>query len=205
MALNYPGPYEVRIYYTVTIGTVALEHTQRLNCECSPNPSPGEPFDDIVVINRGPLGGGPGFSGLHTAVDAYVALMRPLFHSGSANIDRAELWRYEEDSFEASFVSAYNIDLAGSSAVAATPAGEVIMTFRTIEGGIMKLAYEEASFAAGASASLGIITGPFAAMRDYVLSSSNWILARDTSYPFAGYRFNPGSNEAIFKKRYRNI
>ncbi len=205
MALNYPGPYEVRIFYTVTVGSVALEHTQRLNCNVSPHADPGEEFNDITVVTRGPLGGGAGFSTLKSAVDDYVALMRGIYNTTTANIDRAELWRYTPGTFEAAFVSAYNIDLPGTIASATVQAGEAILTFRTIEGGIMKLAYEESYLPPGGAQSLGVVTGPAAAIRDYVLGSSNWILARDTSYPFAGYRYNPGQNEAIFKKRFRQL
>ena len=198
MALNFPGPYELRIQYIVSVSGVPLSHEQRLNLDLVGSPAPGTLFPDIDVV----LNGQPAIA-LDTYVDAWVALLQPFFHT-SATITLAELWQYTPLSFEASYVSTYDISTAGTSTAAPEPAGQLIWSFRTIEGGTMKISLMEASRPAGVSRQYALMITEEQALSDFITGVGNGFLARDTSFPFAVVAIHPGRNEAVFRKRFRS-
>ena len=198
MAINYPGPYELRLQYTCSISSVVLEHEARYNVELEADPDPGETFDNINVLTRN----NPPEQ-LDTAVDAWVALLDDLFNSSNTSFVLAELWKYEPLSFDASFVGIYDISAPGTSGSANTGAGQTIYVFRTAEGGIMKLATMEGIQSGLAPLSYAGLTVAQKALVDWVLGDGNFFIGRDTSEPIAFKGAFPGQNEAVFKRRYR--
>lgn len=199
MALNYPGPYEVRIHYTVTTGIAIMTHVQRLNVRVEGTPDPGEDMANINFLRRDDLP-----YAADSEIDAWVALIRPRWAvHASNNITHAELWKYEPNSFDASFISTYDINLAANGAGTTLIAGQEIYTFRTSEGGIMKLSFMQTVQAQGGPQVYSALNAGQKAIVDAVRFGSSPWLARDTSYPFAFIRMFPGSNEALFKKVFR--
>lgn len=201
--LNYPGPYELRLYYSVLISPTTLQHVARYNWQAplAADYPAGTAFTDMTVQRRVDAVPGVG-DDLKTCVDAWVTLFRAMFISTST-VDYAECWKYEPNSFNGDFVSAYTIGLAGTGAGSAQPGGQVIHTYRTQEGGILKLNFMESNGSPGAKTTLASATGSTAAIRDHVISTDNWFLGRDTSYPFAPINYLPGQNEVVWKKRFR--
>lgn len=198
MALNFPGPYEVRLVYSTTpAGFPILIHEQRLNCQIDSAPVPGETFDNITVLTRS----GANIA-LDVAVDDWLVLIKPMFGTTTEFV-LAELWKYAPDSFDATFISSYEILELGTGVGATQVAGQVIQTFRTINGGIMRLSFMESSIASGVSQTPPFTPAVFNTIADFVTSASNWIYARDNSYPIARFKVNPGQNEALFKRRFR--
>lgn len=198
MALNYPGPYQVRIGYDSTpTGFSTLAHVLQLNVALQSDPAPGTAFDSITAITSG-----AGTRALDLAVDDLVSLIQPFYHT-SSNISTAELWKYEPNSFEASFVSSYDISVNGTSGVVGRAASQVIFTFRSTEGGIMKMSFAETGFAAGSTDFPPFAQASWTALANHIIGTTNVWLARDTSYPFVAKAVHPGNNEAIFKKRFR--
>lgn len=195
MAANYPGPYELRIFYT----TMELTHVQKLNIDFDSPPSPGDLFssmDVVTIANQLPT--------LETYVDAYAALVAALLDDGVSTIDRAELWEYEPLSYDATFISAYDIAIAGTDEVQTIKqAGEYILTFRTTEGGIMRMHFLEMTEGKGPSKTYAELPTPYQDIVDFVLGDGGGFLARDTSFPIAFIKGHPGENEAIFRKRWR--
>lgn len=194
MPTNFPGPYEIRLYYTIS----GLQHIARYNCDLVAPPTPGTPFSDHDVVLASTAS-----EDLQVAVDAWVALFRPCFAAATGTVDFAELWQYTSGTFDASFVSVYNIGLAMTGAGAASLAAESIMTLRTLEGGIMKLYFEETNVAVAIRDSPPFAPAAFEAIRTHVTGGNNFFLGRDTSYPFAAIALFHGQNERIFKLRYR--
>lgn len=199
--MNFPGPYEIRLYYTTTpTGMPSFQHIARYNINLTAAPSPGTTFNLLTVV---PNGGAP--TTLQAYIDAWVLLVKAAMSSNANNtIDFAELWAYTPLSFEASFVSAYSIAAAGTVGSAATPANEQIITYRTAEGGIMRQHFLE--FAAQGTAvpdTPPFTSASFDAIRTFVTSVNNAWLGRDTSYPFATIAKYAGENEKLFKKRFR--
>lgn len=197
---NFPGPYQLRIFYSVTVSSVVLQHKLQLNCAPQTDPPPGTLFGAINIVNN--VGG---ISTLQTETDFIIALLQPLYNIGATAFDFAELWKFEPGGEEASFVSAYTIGLAGSSGSTNVVASEDIFIFRTTEGGVMKVYLEECVNVPGPSVGYAGAGAPRQALIDYfnATPSAAFFLGRDTSYPFAFNLYHPGRNEAIWKKRYR--
>lgn len=200
MALNFPGPYGLRMFYTTTAGSLGLQHTAEYNIDLTvPDPTPGTLFSALSAENR--IGAG---YALDTFCDDWVALLRPLYSSAAGNtFDYFELWQYEPESFDASFVSSYTVGLAGSSASPTSAAAQDIWTWRTGEGGVMKLSFMETVQAPGAPDTAPLASAPLIAIYDFVLSDANIFIGRDGAMPFALIARYPGTNEALFKQRFR--
>lgn len=199
MSLNYPGPYEVRIFYTVTTGFAIMSHSQRLNVRVDGTPAPGTPMADIDFLRRD----NTPFAAT-SEIDAWVALMRARFATHASNvIQYAELWKYEPESFDASFVSTYDINLAANGGGTTLIGGQEIYTFRTEEGGIMKLNFMQSTQAEGAPIVYSGLSVNQKAIVDAVRNGTSPWLGRDTSYPFSFIKMYPGRNEALFKKIFR--
>lgn len=198
MAINYPGPYEIRMFYTCSVTGLNLNHEARYNLRLETDPDPG---DDFSVINALERSGTP--VGLDTYMELWVDLFLGMYPSTAAVISHCELWRYTAGTFESEFVSTYDIAEAGVGGGNLQPAGQYIMTFRTIEGGIMKLNFLETTQVNAATDTPPFAFAPAEAIRQHVISVDNVWLGRDTSYPFASIAAFPGANEAIFKKRFR--
>lgn len=200
MAINFPGPYEVRIYYTVSFPTLgAVVHVQRLNCDLETPGSPGDTFGDLDVILRN-----GSTIALNTQLTNWINLIKPFFRDAETTFDYAELWKYEPLSFEADFISTQTIGVTGSITTGSqVAASQCIWSFRTLEGGTMKISLMESLLAPGARLGYGLQSSLSQALVDYILGPSNGWLARDTSFPFSHIAQFPGQNEAVFKKRYR--
>lgn len=172
---------------------------QRLNCDVDGSPAPGDPFSGIDVLRRD----GTPFA-LDSEVDDWVDLIKLLFNSGAGNtIDYAELWKFTPGTFDAAFVSTYPIAVAGTSGSGTVPAGQVIVTFRSQLGGVMKLNFMETVIAQTTPDTLPFANAGLDAIADAVVAGTVPWMARDNGYPFACIAAYPGVNEALFKRRYR--
>jgi len=198
MALNFPGPYEARIFYTTVVSSVVLTHSLRLSFVVDPpEPEPGELWSNIFMLKRG----GTNVE-LDTTIDALIVLLKALYHS-SSEFEYAELWKYEDQSFDASFVSAYGLSVVGTSGTATVSAGQNIYSFRTLEGGSMRVNLMESIIPAGGVKGYADCSGAEQALINHFQDATVPWVGRDTSYPFVFTRAFPGQSEALFKKRYR--
>jgi hypothetical protein len=200
MVENFPGPHELRFSYTTLIGAIPLTHTQRLSLALTTDPNPGAAFNNINAITRG-LSVEPD---LAAVVEAWLTLIAPRFPE-DAVFGIVELWKYEPGGYQASFISAYSpTKTTGDNAVnSSLPAAQEVLTFRTMEGGVMRVTWIETT--SGSTQPLPYptsITG-VDEIFEFVIGLTNWILARDTSYPFAALRFLGGQNEKTFRQRWR--
>jgi hypothetical protein len=200
MAINFPGPFEVRFYYTTVVATVALNHIQRLSCAVAgDDPTVGTPFSSIDVGRRT---GGP--IGLDVAVDAYIALVTPFYSSGAgATWVRAELWQYPPESYDAGFISTYTIGEVGEAVSGPVAGSQSIVTMRTTNGGIFKYSFMESIIPPGVTDPGPIINEDLEALiADTEAGNQPWI-GRDNGFPLARLSHFPGQNEALWKKRFR--
>lgn len=201
MTLNYPGPYEIRLFYTTTVSSVAQEHIQHLSLELTSEPDPGDAFSTIECTFRT---GSPTHTFLDDIIDDWVLDMKTILSSGGGNtIDRAELWHYESGSFDASFISAYTIAVNGTSGSAIVPAGQDITTMRTTLGGIFKLSFMETVNAAGVTDTGTIASAGIESMVADIENAQYPWRGRDGGFPFVRIARYPGINEANWKRRFR--
>ena len=197
---NYPGPYEVRFFYTVDATPGGpREHQMRLSCQLEADPEPGTLFADIDLTPR--VAAAKALSLVAVEMANKIA---PMFNSTDASIDRAELWKYTPLTFQADFISAHDLSIAGTSTDPTVPAGQLIATYRTFEGGVFKWTLMETAQTPGVKIAQAALTGDFLALATFFTNPTySYWLARDTSYPLAGLGWFPGQNEHTFKDRYR--
>lgn len=194
MALNYPGPYQLRLYYTVE-GDV---HVAKYNVDCSGSPSIGDSFSDIDLIQND----------LSTiAADTYVAVwvlkMVDRFSDTNTSIDYAELWKFEPFSFDGTYLSTLSIGDTGAIGNPAILARQETYTFRTAEGGIMRVAMLEGAGVFINRQAYGTLAGSTKDLMDFVVGSSGAFLGADTSRVVAPVAVSGSYNRALFRKRYR--
>jgi len=199
MAKNFPGPFEVRIFYTTTLSTIPLTHEMRLNFDPNAAVAPGTDFSLVPVVNH--LGS---VSDLETELLAWIALMAPIYHN-SATFDFAECWEYTPLTNDAKFVSTYDISDVGTSSTQSFNSGQAMFLFRTREGASMRINLMESIIVSGQPRAGSALVTAEANLVNYVIDPAvgGYWLGKDTSYPFAFTRLFPGQNEAIFKKRFR--
>jgi hypothetical protein len=198
MAINFPGPYDLRFFYTCTSGGVARNHVMKLNLDVDGSPTPGTAFSSITPVRRVGL-----TTDLAAAADAWAALWLAAYPSTAFTLSHVELWEYAPQSFDSQFVSTYQLNDVGVGGNTLTAAGQYIITFRTQEGGILKLSFMEPPILSGVTDPVPLAATGMQAIVDFVISDQNWIRARDTSYPFAAIAGFPGINERLFKDRFR--
>lgn len=194
MATNFPGPYGLRIYYTVQ----GREHKLELNFDTVDPVLPGDAYADIDVVRRG-VSSAP----LSTVQATLVTALVTQFASADATIDRSEVWSYTSGTFDAIFVTSDVINEAGTNAGNTTVAGEDIYTFRTEDGGILRLSLEEPVNVLGSSEVYADLTSDQQDLVDIFTGGSVPWLGRDNSYPFVFLKRHPGKNERTFKKIFR--
>lgn len=206
MATNFPGPYELRFQYSsqnVSPGGVQ-DHEMRLNVDLNGDPAAGLDFDQYQVVDK--LGA---FVDLDVVVDDWLAAILPLFNTG-CSFSVVELWKYPTaQSFDATYWATYTPSpAAGTSGGTSNTAGQAMWTFRTQEGGILKINLMESVISTAQKRLYSAQSAAEKAVNDYVVGGGATyaavFLARDTSYPVAGIALYPGQNEALFKKRYRS-
>lgn len=200
MTQNFPGKYELRIFYNVNCEPGGqLEHVCKMSFQVETDPDQGDPFNLISVAVKGGT-----FADLDIVTDAFVELLAANFNEDDATFLVAEVWKYEPASFTASFYSSYPLAVTGSSVAATVPASEQLFTFRTSEGGIMKLHLLDTISPSAPALAYPELSGGTLTLVDYLIDPDTGpFTGRDTSYPLALLRFFQGQNENAFKRRYR--
>jgi len=194
---NFPGPYEVELAYAITIGAQTLQHKQRLNCDVDVEPDVGDGFNTFnFKIRSG------GVVNAQTAVDNWILLLVDFFDAGDASFATATLFKYVALSDVKNFKSVYDISEAGVAAGAAQAARQDTITFHTAEGNEMRLQFMETNLTATGRDFAPISEVLIKDVADFVIGTSNWILARDTSYPRAVHAHNQRVNSALFTRRH---
>lgn len=195
MAENLPGPYEVE--YTMTGWTApAREHVFRVSCAVLGSPVAGTAATAIDVQK---MGGGT--AKLNIVANQLWEFLR-LFYPVAVTCTGYQLWKYVPGTLAKDFISAATpTNVAGSAGGTITPAAQLTQTYRSANGGILKLVILESLLPGDARITLvpsaaGTASQKLAA---YIMSADNIALARDDSYPVAPLRDARGQNERIWR------
>lgn len=199
MTFNFPGPYEVRIFYTVDVLPGGpLEHQLRLSCVPDGDPVPGTPFDEIDILRAN---GSPGDLAIQTL--GVVNVIEDFLNNTDATIDRAELWKYTPGTFVADFISSYIINQNGTNVSATVPCSQSIWTMRTVGGGIFKVVVLDGTGAQSAPQTYAQSNQDNKNLFDFFTApTAAPFVARDNSFPFSPLKVFVGQNEHLFKVRY---
>lgn len=200
MTLNYPGPYQVRVFYTTDATPGGpIVHQMRLNCDLAGAPVVGDPFTDILCNKRL---GEPVL--LHTIMTQLMDRIEDIMSAADTVFNYAELWKYGDLSFDAVYISTYDLSTPGVDVLPAIPCAQSYYTFRTFGGGIFKLSLMETIHVAEQPKPYGDFGVDETAIADFFTGdSTSYFWARDNSYPHVCLRRNASQNEATFRKRFR--
>lgn len=189
--------YQLRTFYAVD----GLTHRNNMWLEPFDfDEAPGQDFDQYAIVdelsNSSPL---DDFS------DNFVDLFSNYLHPDHEVVS-CELWKVEADSSNFVFLSSksYGIDGQSSSTFDDT-AIEAIHTARTNLGRILKFVIEEPQFEVAIPQTWVANPAGLAAaqMGAELLAPSTFVRDREGGHPIALLRVFIGTNEAIFKKRFR--
>lgn len=199
MAENMPGPYEIE-YELQGWASPARSHVLRFSVAAVGSPAPGSLPTTIDIQKTGGA-----TAKLNVVANQIWGFLRPLYHSSISAVGY-QLWRYIPGTLAKDFISTGALTTpAGSSASAATVAHQTTLTFRSANGGIMKIVLLETSL--GGDTRITLVPNPAGTLvpllASYVLSADNVILARDDAYPVAALRDSRGQNERIWREVYR--
>lgn len=196
---NFDGIYQIMMFYDNVIAgrTLFHKHTFDINLSDS-NPSPGDPFTGINTTPRV-----SGSFPLDEYIESYAELVCALF-GDTMSINRFELWKIPEGTFDGVFISGYTPTAnTGTNAVACNPAQQTTLTFRSFAGGAARLQFMETSYTDHLRRPFPTSSAPANAIADFVLFEDSAFLARDnTPFLFALNLMN-GHNEKIDNKRFR--
>lgn len=195
MALNYPGPYEVRLNYTVN-GEV---HQHRHSLDLDTAPVPGDLFSFLTGTTRDLT-----VTTLSAWVDAVWTVMADRFKGADCTFGTTELWKYTPLTFQSSFISSYQTTVVPVGIATTATLYQETYSMRTIEGNIFKVVFMEAINPTEAQLLYPTASASINAVFDLFCNASASIaLARDTSFPFSPLRYSPGQNEALWRKAHR--
>src|SRR5690349_10646110 len=137
MAINYPGPYEIE--YNLTGWTSpARTHVHRVNVIALGTPAPGT-LATAIDIQK--MGGAT--AKLNVVANQYWEFVR-LIYPNTISCVGYTLWKYVPGTHAKDFIAAGTLtNVAGSNVSAIVIAWQDVLSFRSANGGILKLQYME--------------------------------------------------------------
>jgi len=195
MAANLPGPYEIE-FTIVNFSAPAREHLFRVSVAALASPPAGT-LPTAIDIQK--TGGST--AKLNVVANQIWEFLRLIYPSG-ISCSGYQLWKYVTGTLGKDFVAAGALTNPAGSGGAIIASHQCTLTFRSANGGIMKMVFLESSLAGDTRSTLtpnaaGTPTQKIAA---YVLSADNVALARDDAYPIAALRDSRGQNERIWRE-----
>jgi len=196
MAINFPGPLELRIFYTTDENSVINDHVLRhsLAAATAGEGDPGDPFSAWTIQLRG---------GTTTPLDDWTDALMILiddFYASAVDFTHAELWKYQPSSFDATYQATYALGLSGTSGGATVDASQGIITFRTAVGGVAKIDLRGISLGAGPKQSFPTAAAIVNALASFLSGSLSAMIGRDGGFLVAPIFWLPGQNERAWKR-----
>lgn len=195
--VGYPGPWQMRINYTVVTAVGTRQHVLRMNMDVDTPPDAGSDFDQYDLISRAGL-----FYNAETWADAFAAVMAAIYKTTSTLVN-AELWKFESGTNNGAFQSAYDLSVAGTSASDIFLNGQGVLSTRCQDGGIAYLHFMESIAVAASRYTYASAGTAIKDIWDLITANSSPLIGRDASYAFSPLFWMPGQNEHWFKETYR--
>lgn len=137
---------------------------------------------------------------MSTALNAWVSIIRPAYED-TVTFVSGECWRKTSPTADPIWIYTENLAIAGNSANPTIVAGQLCQTFRTQEGGLLKI------FLMESSAPANIVTNPpytaatlEANISNYLRGGTSWIRGRDDSFAIADIRVTTKINDSLRKQ-----
>lgn len=213
MTINFPSPLAMKTFYT----SRGRAHVSTVYLLPGPAfvPTPGlDPDQYEIALNNGigttdfPIvasvfvdGNGVAEGLPETARGGLRRLLAP-----SDNIERVELWYYPPQSNNGLFLTSISFNTAGNTTDVSTPvpANQLTMTFRTSEGGIMRVQFMEIA-SDNTTTRYTYVSAPdrIKVWINTVLDPTYPYVGKDGGRPIAFLRASMTQNEKLYRKVYR--
>jgi hypothetical protein len=198
MPENLPGPYEIE--FTLTGWTTPTrEHVFRVSVAALGSPAFGT-LPTAIDIQK--MGGST--AKLNVVANQMWEFLR-LFWNTTITCTGYQLWKYVPGTLGKDFVSTGAVTNPAASGAVGEIAGQLTQTYRSANGGIMKLVLLETNQTGNAKVTLVPNVAGTASQRlaAYIMSADNVVLARDDAYPVNSLRDSRGQNERIWRLIFR--
>lgn len=139
---------------------------------------------------------------MSTCVDAYVALVKTIYDADTTFIS-AEFWSKPQPEDDPIWVYEHPIAVVGTVAGAVQLAGQLVFSYRTYGGHLMKQYFMDFSdqIPLNVRTSLGSIgAGANANIRNYTLSDDAWMTGKDGEFAVAPLIYTSKLNDALRRK-----
>lgn len=194
----YDGVFELRFSYSVPVaGQVTLPHQHTIDVNVQGFPDVGTAFADIILIQKN-----SGEIQLNTWVELYMTRLQPFFSTGT-EFSVVELWQYPLTGTNATWVSVYDLGIAGTSGSPANPAQQSTLTIRSAAGGILRHQLMEVVFLGQGQENPPFAQSEVTNLVTFLTDVQSPVRARDDGYLVAPLRWSLGQNEKVWRKRYR--
>lgn len=194
MAINYPGPNTLKLFYSVD----GKQHSQRINCEISGTPVPGTSTSTMTLVTKS-----GGTIDLDTAVDDYLNSVRGIYNT-SVGWSEMLVQSWDGQGGSPTFLTSRSLNVVGSASAPANLAHQATVTFRTAEGNDMRLQFMESSLTGRTRVPVSQAGIPgIAQILAAQTGDDGWMLGQDTSYLIAGMNWSQTENEKLAKDRFR--
>lgn len=195
MVANMPGPYEIEFELTGWTAP-ARSHLFRVSVAAVGSPTAGS-LPTAIDIQK--MGGST--AKLNVVANQIWEFVR-LWFTSSIACNNYTLWRYVPGTLAKDFISAGTMtNPAGSAGGSLIPSHQVTLTFRSANGGILKVVLLESTQGGDTRAVLTANPAgtPPQRLASYMMSADNVILARDDAFPVTPLRDSRGQNEKIWR------
>lgn len=199
MVENLPGPYEIEFTLTGWLSP-ARDHVIRMSVAVTGLPPAGT-LPTAIDVQK--MGGAT--AKLNVVADQIWSFIRLSYHV-AISVTGYTLWKYVPGTLAKDFISAGALTTpTGSSASTPTIAHQTTQTYRSANGGVIKIVLLESSNVGETRITLipNAAGTPSQRLASYIMSSDNVVLARDDSYPVAALRDARGQNEKIWRLVFR--
>ncbi len=193
----YPaGPYTLEIPYV----NQSISHSIEFNCDVLGTPSTGDDPGDVNLRSKDGEG-----RPLNDSANAIWGFIRGLLNTGTL-ASTYNLWKRNPDNNDKLFISGGSLTAPnGVAATASTLAWYGIYTWRSGNGGILKVSVMEPWVSANSRSPLAVSVIPsVTAFNAWILGEDSVIMARDRSFPVAPMNESYGQNDKLFERRFRS-
>lgn len=192
---NVSGPYQIE-FQLVGWTSPTREHVMRFNVIALGSPAPGTA---PTLINVQKMGGGTGT--LQAVADQLWSFVRLSFPAVVVCAGYT-LWRFPDVTEARDFITAGSVATPAGASGSVQVAQQTTLTFRSANGGILKVVFLESNSSGDARVALvpNTLGSSFQRLAAYMMSADNVALADDDGFPITPLRISQGQNERIWRK-----
>lgn len=137
---------------------------------------------------------------MNTAIDELIALLRPLFQN-TTEFTKAEAWFYPTGAADPIWVWTYAIGLLGSNVGTNVVSSQMVVSFRSLVGGLAKIYLMEGVFTPNVRNSYPFGAGNLTNLTNYMIGGTSFWYARDNGALIVPIWSSSKTNDKLRKLR----